>query len=371
MSAESLHLLIKPASGACNMRCGYCFYANLAEGGAPSGRIMTERTAELVVSRAAETGARRMCFAFQGGEPTLAGLAWFRRFTELCKNKLPAQTRVEFNLQTNGLAIDGEWVEFLKENRFLVGISLDGTKDIHDALRPDAAGKGTHSRVLAAARALMAAGVECNALCVVSALSARHGAAVYNGLKKAGFRHIQFIPCVEDFGGETSVPPLTAKGYLTFLRSVFPLWYRDLREGKYVSVRYFDNLVHMVSGREPEACGMLGCCPGQLIVESDGKVYPCDFYVLPRLCNGDLAENSLAEIVDSSVRQKFCEESLAVHPDCRTCPVAPLCRGGCRRDRQKSSDGPVDKNRYCEAYRAFLAEALPALCDIRDHMTNS
>ena len=370
MLTDSIHLLIKPASGACNMRCGYCFYANLAEGGAPTGKIMTEATAECVISRAAETGARRMCFAFQGGEPTLAGLAWFRRFVELCKKRLPGGTAVEYNLQTNGLAIDSEWVRFLAENRFLVGISLDGTKDIHDTLRPDVGGKGTHTRVLTAARALMAAGVACNALCVVSALSARHGAAVYNGLKKAGFRHIQFIPCVEDFGGGTAVPPLTAKGYLTFLRAVFPLWYRDLREGNYISVRYFDNLVHMVSGREPEACGMLGRCPGQLIVESDGKVYPCDFYVLPELCTGDLHNNSFAEIVDSPVRRKFCEESLEVFRDCRACPVAPLCRGGCRRDRQEDPDGPVGKNRYCRAYREFLTEALPYLCDIRDHMTN-
>ena len=115
---------------------------------------------------------------------------------------------------------------------------------------------------------------------------------------------------------------------------------------------------------------MLGRCPGQLIVESDGKVYPCDFYVLPELCTGDLHNNSFAEIVDSPVRRKFCEESLEVFRDCRACPVAPLCRGGCRRDRQEDPDGPVGKNRYCTAYREFLTEALPYLCDIRDHMTN-
>ncbi|MBR3692238.1 MAG: SPASM domain-containing protein [Clostridia bacterium] len=367
MPPENLHLLIKPASGACNMRCGYCFYASLAEGGAPSGQIMTPQTAELVIARAAETGARRICFAFQGGEPTLAGLPWFRRFTELAAARLPAGTRVEYHLQTNGLAINQEWAEFLAAHGFLVGLSVDGTREIHDRLRPDAAGKGTYGRVLTAARTLMAAGVETNALCVVSALSARHGAALYNGLKKAGFRHLQFIPCVEDFGG-SPLPPLTAEGYLTFLRAIFPLWYRDLREGNYVSVRYFDNLVHMVSGREPEACGMQGYCPGQLIVESDGRVYPCDFYVLPELVCGDLAKQTLAEIVSSPVRQKFCRESLEPHPDCPGCPVAVLCRGGCRRDRQTDPALPPGKNRYCGAYRQFLSEVLPALCDIRDHM---
>lgn len=370
MPPKQLHMLIKPASGSCNMRCAYCFYASLSGGGAPAGRLMDGRTVSAVIDRALETGAEHVCFSFQGGEPTLAGLDFFRAFTAEAEEKNRRGAALSYAIQTNGLCVDEAWVDFLRQKDFLVGISLDGTREVHDALRPDAAGRGTYGRVLSAARALMAAGVQTNALCVVSALVARHGAACYNALKRAGFCHVQFIPCVEPFEGFWGAGrhALTAEAYLGFLRAVFPLWCADLRAGRYVSVRYFDNLVHMAAGRPPEACGMLGFCPGQLIVESDGEVYPCDFYVLPELSCGNVHTHSIEQLVHAPARTEFVRASRAPHTDCLTCPVSALCRGGCRRDRQSDPAQVPGKNRYCEAYRAFLAEAAPHLADIAAHM---
>ena len=367
MPCQALHLLIKPASGACDLACRYCFYSSLGSAGAQAGEMMTEECADIVISRAYETGAADITFAFQGGEPTLAGLPFFRHFVGEAEARCPEGASLHWALQTNGVHIDGQWAAFLAEHRFLTGLSLDGTRDIHDYLRPDRRGEGTYARVMEAARLLSAAGAEFNLLCVVSAQVARHGVAVYNALRKTGCRFLQFIPCVEPFEGLPGAGPhfLTPEDYAQFLRAVFPLWYRDLCAGDYCSVRYFDNLVNMLAGFPPELCGMHGYCPGQFIVEADGKVYPCDFYVVPEWLCGDLHTDTIDEIAASPARQKFVADSQSVDPACRACPVAPLCRGGCRRDRQSSPTGALERNRYCAAYKDFLLFAAPYLEDVR------
>lgn len=368
MPIQGLNFLIKPASGRCNMRCGYCFYHSLMSVRSEEGRIMPCETAHTLIRRAYESGARSICFAFQGGEPTLAGLDFFRDFVDTAVQQNINKIKLDWAIQTNGLCVNEQWAAFFAENHFLVGLSIDGDKEIHDLLRLDAAGKGTYTRVLEAAHAMDRAGAEYNILCVISAQVARHGARVYNALKRNGFKFLQFIPCLDPFDGyegqHTGIHSLTPQAYGTFLKTVFMLWYRDFMEGNYISVRYFDNLVNLAAGYSPEQCGMHGFCPGQFVVESDGGVYPCDFYVVPELKTGNIVDNSIEDILQSPVRQKFIEDSRVAAKQCGACAVYDLCRGGCRRDRQTGPEAPLTVTRFCPALKEFLFFARPYLAQI-------
>ena len=220
-----LNLLIKPASGSCNMRCRYCFYTDEAQKREVGsyGR-MSRETAEILVDRAMEYGDRECTFAFQGGEPTLAGLDFFRDFTDLVSShKNPKKLRIHYALQTNGYRLDEEWARFFREHRFLVGISLDGPREIHDRYRLDAGGKGTWNRVMASVRLLEKYQVEYNALAVVTAASARNAQKIYNFFKKNRIGYQQYIECLDPIGetpGEQEYS-LTPKRYEEFLKNLF------------------------------------------------------------------------------------------------------------------------------------------------------
>ena len=195
---EHLSFLIKPASGHCNMRCRYCFYADeTAARQEGNTGIMTAGTADLLIREAFSLLGDRgsLSFAFQGGEPTLAGLDFFRHFVSQVREANTSRLPVHYAIQTNGLCLDGEWADFFRENSFLVGVSLDGEKGIHDTLRPDAAGKDTWNRVTRNLALLQKKGVEVNLLCVVSRLCAKHPTKVYRTLRGgSGFHALQPHP---------------------------------------------------------------------------------------------------------------------------------------------------------------------------------
>lgn len=357
------NLLIKPASSLCNMRCRYCFYADVSSRREVQNRgVMSEETLEILVRAALRYASGSCGFNFQGGEPTLAGLDFYRRLIEL-QNKYNVNRVEIFNaIQTNGYLIDDEWAKFLADNRFLVGLSLDGPAEIHDACRLDPAGKGTHTRVLRAAAALDRQGAEYNILCVVNNFVARHGRKVYNFFRQSGFRYLQFIPCLDPFDGdERHDYSLTAERYAGFLKATFDLYYDDFCRGEYTSVRTFDNYVSMLAGRPPEACGMQGVCSSYFTVEGDGSVYPCDFYVLDRYRMGSVLEDSFAAMAGSEAAVRFVEESKPVDSSCQSCGYFPFCRGGCRRYREPFVDGRPGLNKFCSAYREFFDHALPRM----------
>lgn len=355
-------LLIKPVSGACNLRCRYCFYRELeSHGGVPGGR-MTESTLENLVRGAFESAEDAVCFAFQGGEPMLAGLDFFKRFAELEQTYRRPEVFVERTIQTNGTCITPEWAEFFRQHDFLVGVSVDGTRALHDLSRVDDAGAGSFDAVRRGVQALETAGVEHNALCVVTGALARHGQQAYEGLKKLGFSYIQFIPCLDELGQTRGENPwsLTPKRYAQFLKTTFDLWFRDYASGHYVSVRQFDDYVHLLAGRRASACAATGQCGQYFVVEADGSCYPCDFFVLPDTKTGNVNESPLSAIA-SGARQREFEAAGAARPDaCAACDFSVPCgAGGCRRDFVM--DGAGVRNYFCPAYREFFAYALPRL----------
>ncbi len=369
---QQLNIMIKPASSLCDMACGYCFYCDEAKKReVASTGIMSEETASLVIERAFETGAAAVQFMFQGGEPTLAGIPFFVRFTERVRDRNDGGVRVGYALQTNGCALTRDFAQFFAREGFLLGLSLDGPKDIHDAMRVTREGKGTFARVMKSAALLAEEHVEFNILSVVTALSARHVDSVYAFYKKSGFRFLQYIPCLDplDTAPFASRHSLTPAGYERFLKRLFDLWYADLARGEYTSIRYFDNVAQMAAGRGPELCGLSGECAGQLIVEADGTVYPCDFFCVDNWRLGNLRDASFVDMKTDETMGRFIESSRHNDPKCRSCRVYALCRGGCRRDRDHALDGVAGNHMYCEAIASFLEYAAPRFAEIARRMT--
>lgn len=356
---DTLSVLIKPASGRCNLRCKYCFYEDVAgQRSCFDCGFMDEDLLEKLVRQAMEIADRRVGFAFQGGEPMLRGLPFYRKLIELEQKYVRPGLIVEHSIQTNGTLIDEEWASFFEEHNFLVGLSIDGTRDNHDLNRVDALGSGTWKSVEHAWRLLAKHVVETNAVCVVTGFAARRGQAIYQNLKKLGFRFLQFIPCLDPMGKERGGEhySLTPEQYGRFLRTVFDLWYRDWECGDYVSVRMFDDLVHILAGQTPGTCATNGTCGRYLVVEGDGSVYPCDFFVLDQWRLGSLAEQHLKDMWDAPLAERFCACGRGYPPKCVGCRWLPLCHGGCQRDWVDH-----DRNYHCEALSSFFEYAFPRL----------
>ncbi|MBR5410262.1 MAG: SPASM domain-containing protein [Clostridia bacterium] len=340
---KTLSLLVKPAAGLCNMRCGYCFYRAASE--LRDNRIMAPETADELISKIAAARPSALSVAFQGGEPTLAGLDFFKDFVRKMKEAVPCP--VGYSLQTNGLLIDGAWAAFLKENAFLVGVSLDGDRRTNDRYRVDNHGESVLPRVLEAVSALKKHGVDFNVLSVIDDENAKDIDATWKYFKKHGFGFLQFIPYVDEGGG----PKLTPEAYETFLKRSFDLWYEDLTRGEYISVRHIDNYVGILMGRQPESCAMRGLCGGYFTMEANGDIYPCDFYCKEEYKIGSVFDDE--PFTQNEKQRRFIEDSLTIRETCKSCEYYALCRGGCRRDR---TDG-LTKNRYCAAYRGFFGYA--------------
>lgn len=361
-----ISFLIKPASGSCNMRCRYCFYEDVADNRhIHSYGLMSRETLRTVVETAMRQAQGACSFMFQGGEPTLAGLDFFQETVALQKQLNTRGLEVFNSIQTNGYVIDRSWAEFLAKEQFLVGLSMDGFKDIHDEYRIDAAQKGTYAKVQHTAQLFQQYGVEFNILTVVTAQTAKNIGKIYGFFKKNRFSYQQYIPCLDPFGEArgTHEYSLTPQLYELFLTRLFDLWYQDFMRGEYISIRWFDELVHMCKGRAPRSCGMLGQCTPQLVIEADGGVYPCDFYVLDELRLGTIGVDSLEAIEQKRRQLQFIEQSYVVSEPCRTCEWRALCRGGCRRDRQLP-DGSIGLNYYCKAFQGFFKAAYPRLLEV-------
>lgn len=360
----NINVLVKPASGACNLRCRYCFYADEAANREVANYgMMSAETLEMVISRAFEAADSAVTFGFQGGEPTLCGLDFYRNVVSLQKKYAKRGVAVQNAIQTNGLLIDDEWAEFLAQNKFLTGLSLDGHADLHDLNRVDAQGKGSFSRVMKAAETLTRRKADFNVLTVVTSETARKIRRIYSFFRKNNLLWQQYIPCLDPLGQERGRTPyaLTPDRYASFLKTLFDMWYEDVCAGRFIYIRYFENLLGMLIGRPPESCGLSGQCALQFVVEADGSVYPCDFYVLDPHRMGNVHENTLMEMAYSAPAQAFLSAPY-VHEKCASCRYLRICRGGCRRDRDAGD--AIGLNYFCPAYEKFFDYALPRLVNL-------
>jgi uncharacterized protein len=352
--------MIKPASGLCNMACKYCFYRDVASHRQQySYGMMTMEVLEQLVRRAMIYADGQASFSFQGGEPMLAGLDFYRQLMIFEKKYNTRNLMISNSIQTNGTLIDAKWAAFFAENHFLTGVSVDGDKAIHDSNRIFADGSGTYAKVMDGIGHLKKAGAEYNVLCVVTAAAAERGAEIYHALSE--HQYLQFIPCIEGFDETHSIHAPGAEAYGRFLKDVFDCYERSWRQGKYVSVRTFDNYIGILRGQRPEHCGMSGHCGIYYLAEANGNIYPCDFYVLDQWKLGNIVTDSFVRLANMERKLGFVESSLPVPTQCAGCKWYGICRGGCRRDREPFMNGKPGLNRYCEGFKDFFEYAYQRL----------
>ena len=361
---KTINFLIKPASSLCNLRCRYCFYADEAANRQEASMgIMTHETVDTLLREAyaaVEPGGF-VSFAFQGGEPTVAGLDYFRYFTAQARALKPPRVGLAFSIQTNGTLLNESWAEFFRKEDFLVGLSLDGFPDLHNQNRVDAEGKATWNRITRNLALLKKQGVRVNALCVLTGSCARSPHKAYENLKKLGFDYIQFIACLDPIGEKRGSRPWSLKpeAYGKFLCRVFDLWYRDWEKGNYHSVRLFDNYIHLLLGEGGSTCATCGQCGAYFVVEGDGSVYPCDFFSLDEWRIGKLGEMSLPAMAESETERRFLAWGREKPAECAACPWRGLCNGGCKNDWFTAEDGI--HNYYCAAFCMLFEHAAPRM----------
>ncbi|NCC63882.1 MAG: SPASM domain-containing protein [Spirochaetia bacterium] len=348
-----LTLMIKPASAACNLRCDYCFYfdevANRDVGIRP---MMGHEVVASIITKSIEL-AKHITYAFQGGEPSLAGLAFFERFVSMVEQYKKDDTLVSYAFQTNGLLIDETWAQFFKKYHFLVGVSLDGPPRLNDLHRHDREGTKSGRLVMQNIALMQKIGVEFNILSVVTNELAQNISMVFPYFVNHGLLFHQYIACMDPLEGGRNF--LSAEVYATFLKQLFDLWYAAWQSGKPVSVRFFDNLVGMIAGYPPESCDMSGVCSANYVVESNGDIYPCDFYCIDEELLGNIITDSFSALDEKRKELRFIEDSPNRIDACVHCPWAALCRGGCKRYRTEQG------YRFCTSMQEFFPYAIRRL----------
>lgn len=356
-------VLIKPAGPDCNLACEYCFYLGKAQlfPEMPHHR-MPEDVLEALVRQMLEQGSPSISFAWQGGEPTLMGLPFYEKAVEYQK-RFGNGRIVGNSLQTNGLLIDADWADFLRENNFLVGLSIDGPQHVHDHYRKNLAGDGSWERVSRAAGLLFEKGAEVNALATVTDYSAGFSDEIYDYLRSLGFAFMQFIPILEraENGEDVAQFSASADAYGHFLCRLFDRWMADFQDGEpTTSIRYFDSLFYRYVGLQPPDCSLMEACGPYVVVEHNGDVYSCDFFVEPRWKLGNVLIDRLTDLLNSPTQQRFGERKAAWPDQCEICKWLPYCYGGCPKDRINGM------NHFCESAQMFLEHAdsrMQALAD--------
>jgi uncharacterized protein len=344
------------------MECDYCFYCDETEKRKQASYgLMSKETLANVIRKALAYGEQSVGIAFQGGEPTLCGIGFFEEAVRLVKQYNVNNLKIDFALQTNGYAITEEWCEFFKKNHFLVGLSVDGMEETHDKYRHGKTGEGTYQKVLQAARLMKKNGVDFNILTVVNKETAENIIPIYKEYKRNGWEYLQFIACLDPLGeirGQREYS-LTPKAYGEFLVKLFHLWYKDWKRGKQPYIRQFENYIGILLKYEPESCEQRGVCGIQYVVEADGGVYPCDFYVLDDFKLGNLNQDTMVRIQENRSEIGFVERSLNHSEDCKQCRWFSLCRGGCYRCREGVKD-----NYFCESYQMLFENCFAQMEEI-------
>jgi uncharacterized protein len=386
MKQLDYHLLTKPAGAACNLGCQYCFFLSKEQLYPDESYLMTEEMQERYIRQLLESSAgEQVEIAWQGGEPTLRGIDFFRRAVALANRYRKPHQRILHTIQTNGTLIDDEWAAFFKENGYLVGLSIDGPRDMHDAFRVTKRGKGSFDDVIRGWNTLRRHGVDVNVLCTVHSANAAHPLEVYRFFRdELGAEYIQLIPIVERATPETLAAanrgwgghrgkdrPLyrqegdlvtdrtvTGDAFGRFLIAIFDEWVQ--RDVGRVFVTTFDVALGSWFGQH-NSCVVSPTCGRALALEHNGDVYSCDHFVEPDYLLGNIADTHLAALVSSEQQRRFGDAKFEALPKyCRECPVLFACYGECPRNRfLQTPDGEDNLNWLCSGYKSFFSHISP------------
>lgn len=383
---KRMHVMVKPTGALCNLDCTYCYYLSKRDLlGRPEQWRITDDVLESFIRQYFEgQNHKEVVFSWQGGEPTLLGLDFFRKVVELERKYCPPHVRCENDLQTNGTNLDDAWCAFLYENNFLVGLSIDGPKHLHDHYRKDRSGKGSFDRVFRAVKLLRKHNVNFATLSCVNGITGTHPLEVYRFLRdEVRSKRMQFIPIVEPVSFRQAAPqrwderlmptlgsPNARPGsdgsvvedwsvdpdvWGDFLCTVFDEWHeKDLGN---ICVNYFEAAVETWMGHVSPLCTQGPMCGKGLALERDGSVYACDHYVYPEFRTGNIMERPLEEMAFSEMQESFGKAKEGTLPDyCRTCEFKFACFGECPKNRFiKTPDGEPGLNYLCSGMKKFFS----------------
>ena len=380
---QPVHILAKPAGPDCNLRCKYCFYLEKHAFFADENkcRMSYEVLEEYIRGYIRSQPHKNIEFAWQGGEPTLMGVDFYRRAVSL-QNKYGEGRDISNSFQTNGTLLDDEWCEFLAGEKFLIGLSIDGPEEIHDRYRTYTDGRGSFDKVIRAAKLMRKHGVEYNSLTCVTRESAYEGRKIYRFLRDNGFKFMQFIPIVErqpddrsqelglclssppnlrDGGDSPPVMPFTveARQYGQFLIDIFKEWMR--KDIGRIFVNHFDTALSAWCGMNPGLCVYSKICGSAVAIEHDGSVYACDHFVYPEYKRGNIMNQDMATLLSGNQQKAFgMSKALDLPEYCQNCEVLHACNGGCLKHRFATSpEGEPGLNYLCPGFKLFFTHVGP------------
>ena len=358
-------LLIKPSGSDCNIDCRYCFYKDRAPEFGSGKQRMSDEVLDRLVKDYMRLGFGVVGFAWQGGEPTLMGVDFFERAVGLQKKYGTSGQEVSNTLQTNGVLIDEKWCRFFHENKFLLGISIDGPAEYHDIYRVDHSGSGTFEKVMRGIKNCQKYEVEFSALVLLNNRTVEHPVELFDFFVENDMTYLQFIPCIET-DPATSKPAdfsITPEQYGDFLCGLFDLWY-DYGPEK-LNIRDFDSLVTYFVLGSHTICTYSRQCAGFVVIEHTGDAFCCEFFVEPKWRLGNILETPLEALAASRIKRTFARDKQNLCNKCLLCSHLDLCRGGCMKDRVRLNKGQGGCESYfCEGYKRFFDYALPRFMQI-------
>jgi len=358
-------LLIKPTSADCNLRCEYCFYIDHLVNGEKSPRMSDEVLEKMIASYMQTEQNNNYTFGWQGGEPTLMGLKFFKKVIELQVKYAPPGAVISNGLQTNGTLISNELAKFFGDYKFLLGISLDGPPHLHNYYRKTLGKKPTHALVMQGIERLKQNRVEFNILTLVNNKNVKNAKEVYQYLCENGFNYHQYIPCVE-FDESYNLMPysITGKEWGNFLCDLFDQWIKD--DLNRVSIRLFDSIIEYLVHQHSNVCYMGNNCCQYFVVEYNGNVYPCDFFVRDDLRLGNVLTGSWKDFLSSPIYQTFGKEKANWNNTCISCSYVNLCHGDCQKFRPGVSEGLKTLSTLCRGWKMFYTHTFSRFKMIAD-----
>ncbi|UCE99056.1 MAG: anaerobic sulfatase maturase [Planctomycetota bacterium] len=352
-------LLIKPSGSDCNLDCTYCFYKNRAPEVGQGRQRMSDEVLERLIKDYLQLGLPMAGFSWQGGEPTLMGLDFYKKVVQLQKKYGKARQHISNALQTNAILLDDEWCQFLHDNKFLVGISIDGPKEFHDYYRVDHSGSGSFDKVMTVIQRCKKYKVEFNILTLLNNKNIEHPDKLFDFFIENGIRYLQFITCLERDSDTDKVLDfsITAQQYGEFLCRIFNRWH-DYGPDK-LSIRDFDSILAFCVSGNHTICTFDKQCSSYIVIEHNGDAFCCDFYVEPDWRIGNIFETPIEKLATGSKKRTFARAKQNISNTCLLCRHLSFCRGGCQKDRI-ASDGQHSRQSYfCPSYKRFFDYAMP------------
>ena len=358
-------LLIKPTSADCNLRCEYCFYIGHLENGNKKPRMTVETLKIMIKSYMSTDQNKQYTFGWQGGEPTLMGLDFFNKVVEFQQKYAPPGSSISNGLQTNATMITEEFAKFFGEYKFLLGVSLDGPAYLHDYYRKTIGQKPTHALVMRGIERLKQYGVEFNILTLINNQTVKRAKEIYQYLCNNEFLFHQYIPCVE-FNIDGSLKPfsITGEEWGIFLSDLFDEWVK--KDAKKVSIRLFDSIMQYLISGDYNVCYMQDNCVQYFVVEYDGGVYPCDFFVKENLLLGNVKTDSWEVLLKSKEYQDFGSQKANWNKECELCPYLSLCHGDCQKFRFGAPINSKEMSALCKGWNMFYTRKLHSFISIAE-----